>query len=103
MVARDGWISVEPAMQPARLQAVSGGAVMTAHFPVASPSRAPARERPARRSRNGAVLIALCWSVAALGLLGSYGLGALALQAGACLLGLIGAAVAMLLLMTQGD
>jgi hypothetical protein len=49
------------------------------------------------------VLIALCWSVAALGLLGSYGLGALALQAGACLLGLIGAAVAMLLLMTQGD
>jgi hypothetical protein len=76
---------------------------MTAHFPVASPSRAPARERPARRAHNGAVLIALCWSVAALGLLGSYGLDAIALQAGACLFGLIGAAVAVLLLVTRGD
>jgi hypothetical protein len=44
-------------------------------------------------------LVAACWIAAALGLAGSYWLGAVALQAASCLFGLVGAATALLLML----
>lgn len=70
---------------------------MTAHFPDVSPPHALSRDRHAHRAQRGVGFVMLCWLVAGLGLLGSYWLGGMALQAASCLLGLIGAATALVL------
>jgi hypothetical protein len=71
---------------------------MTAQFHLSSQSHSVMQHRPVRRLRGDGWLVALCWTTAAVGLTGSYALEGLTLQAASCLLGLIAAAAALLLM-----